>query len=83
MKNSRSQDIEVEEFENVEVPFAVIENVPVFPGCEENNERKMHVYKVAKFVQRKFNTDLAGDLGLTGRQSWCNFEIDKAKCYWC
>ena len=24
--------------------------------------------KIAKFVQRKFNTDLAGDLGLTGRQ---------------
>ena len=24
--------------------------------------------KISKFVQRKFNTDLAGDLGLTGRQ---------------
>ena len=24
--------------------------------------------KIAKFVQRKFNTDLAGDLGLSGKQ---------------
>ena len=64
-------DIEVEEFEDVEVPFAVIENVPVFPGCDKgNNERTRQCMseKIAKFVQRKFNTELAGDLGLTGRQ---------------
>ena len=30
------EDIEVEEeVVDVEVPFSVIENVPVFPGCEE------------------------------------------------
>ena len=36
------EDIEIEEVEeDVEVPFAVIENVPVFPGCERgNNEKK-------------------------------------------
>jgi protein TonB len=34
--------------------------------------------KVSKFVQRKFNTDLAGDLGLTGRQKiYVSFKIDK------
>ena len=66
------EDLDIEEVEeDVEVPFAVIENVPVFPGCERgNNEKKRKCMsdKIAKFVQRKFNTDLAGDLGLTGRQ---------------
>ena len=33
--------------------------------------------KIAKFVQRKFNTDLAGDLGLFGRQRInVSFKID-------
>ena len=60
------EDIEIEEVEEeVEVPFAVIENVPVFPGCERGNnekKRKCMSEKIARFVQ-KFNTDLAGDLG--------------------
>ena len=36
------EEVEVEEVEeDLEVPFAVIENVPVFPGCEKgNNEAK-------------------------------------------
>ena len=34
--------------------------------------------KIVKFVQRKFNTVLAGDLGLTGRQKISViFKIDK------
>ena len=79
----QKNDIEIEEFEeDVEVPFAVIENVPVFPGCERgNNEKKRKCMsdKIAKFVQRKFNTDLAGDLGLTGRQRISViFKIDKS-----
>ena len=77
------EDIEVEEVEEeVEVPFAVIENVPVFPGCERGNnekKRKCMSEKIAKFVQKKFNTDLAGDLGLTGRQRISViFKIDKS-----
>ena len=76
------EDIEVEEVEEeVEVPFAVIENVPVFPGCERGNnenKRKCMSEKIARFVQNKFNTDLAGDLGLTGRQRISViFKIDK------
>ena len=46
---------------------AVIENVPIFPGCDKGNnaaKRKCMSDKIAKFVQRKFNTELAGDLGL-------------------
>mgnify|MGYP007000395440 CR=1 len=66
------EEIEIEEVEeDVEVPFAVIENVPEYPGCERGTnaeKRKCMSDKIAKFVQRKFNTDLAGDLGLSGRQ---------------
>ena len=66
------EEVEVEEIdEDIEVPFAVIENVPIYPGCEKGNndaKRKCMSEKIAKFVQKKFNTDLAGDLGLTGKQ---------------
>ena len=75
--------IEIEEFEeDVEVPFAVIENVPVFPGCERgNNEKKRKCMsdKIAKFVQRNFKTDLARGLGLSGRQRISViFKIDRS-----
>jgi len=69
--------VEVEEvmvediYEDVEVPFSVIENVPEYPGCEKGTnaqKRKCMSDKIAKFVQKKFNTDLAGDLGLSGKQ---------------
>ena len=77
------EEVEVEEIEeDIEVPFSVIENVPVFPGCEKkkgNNEKKKCMSeKIAKFVNKKFNTDLAGDLGLSGRQRISVFfKIDK------
>ena len=77
------EDIQIEEVEeDVEVPFMVIENVPVFPGCESGSndaKRKCMSDKISEFVRRKFNTDLAGDLGLTGRQRInVIFKIDKS-----
>jgi protein TonB len=80
---AKVEDIKVEEVEeDVEVPFAVIENVPIFPGCENqngNNAKKQCMSdKIADFVNKKFNTELAGDLGLTGRQRInVMFKIDK------
>nr|WP_321221672.1 energy transducer TonB [uncultured Psychroserpens sp.] len=77
------EEIEVEEVEeDIDVPFNVIENVPIFPGCENekgNNAKKQCMSdKISKFVNRKFNTDLAGDLGLSGRQRInVIFKIDK------
>ncbi|MBN4046914.1 energy transducer TonB [bacterium AH-315-P13] len=76
------EEVEVEEVEeDVDVPFHIIENVPIFPGCEKGNndtKRKCMSDKINKFVQRKFNTDLAGDLGLSGRQRISvMFKIDK------
>ena len=74
--------IEVDEVEeDVEVPFSVIENVPEYPGCEKgtNSEKRKCMSKaIEKFIQKKFNTDLANDLGLTGKQRISViFKIDK------
>ncbi|MBT8393292.1 MAG: energy transducer TonB [Bacteroidia bacterium] len=76
------EEVEVEEVEeDIEVPFAVIENVPIYPGCEKGNNAKKKACmseKISKFVQKKFNTELAGELGLTGRQRInVIFKIDK------
>lgn len=74
---------EVVEEEIADVPFAVIENVPVYPGCEneKGNEAKKKCMssKISEFINKKFNTDLASDLGLDGRQRIAvQFKIDKS-----
>ena len=61
------KDVVVEEVEeDIEVPFAVIENVPVFPGCEKektNSAKKQCMSdKIAQIVNKNFNTELAGEL---------------------
>ncbi len=78
------EEIEEEEVEEeiADVPFAVIEKVPVYPGCESAKgnaaKKKCMSDKIKKFVNKKFNTDLAGDLGLEGRQRiTVIFKIDK------
>ncbi|MEP2937423.1 MAG: energy transducer TonB [Gilvibacter sp.] len=80
--------VEIEEIEEVEeeviadVPFAVIENVPIYPGCEgesgNNAKKKCMSDKIAKFVNKKFDTELASELGLSGRQRIAvQFKIDR------
>lgn len=76
------EDADIEEEEVVNIPFAVIEEVPIFPGCGEleGNEAKKKCMSdgVMKFVQDKFNTELASELGLEGRQRIAvQFKIDK------
>ncbi|WP_298900651.1 energy transducer TonB [uncultured Psychroserpens sp.] len=63
------EEVEVEEVEeDIEVPFHIIENVPVFPGCEKKktNEKKRQCMsdKINRFIKKKFNLDLANELGL-------------------
>ena len=52
------------------VPFILIEDVPIFPGCENlsNNEERKDCMseKITKFINREFNSELGGQLGLTG-----------------
>jgi protein TonB len=74
--------VEAVEEEIADVPFAVIENVPIYPGCENagNNAAKKACMseQIQKFVQKKFDTELANDLGLEGRQRISvQFKIDK------
>lgn len=66
-----------------DVPFAVIENVPVYPGCENlrgnDAKKKCMSEKVAAFINKQFNTNLASDLGLEGRQRiMVQFKIDNS-----
>lgn len=51
---------EVTEIE--EIPFAIIEKAPVYPGCEgSDNERDCFSSNITKLVQENFNTGLATD----------------------
>ncbi len=76
------EEVEVDEEVIADVPFAVIEDVPIYPGCENepNNSAKKECMskKVEKFVVGKFDTGLAGELGLEGRQRISvQFKINK------
>ena len=49
------------------VPFILIENAPVFKGCEGLSKQENKLCfdkKMKKFVQKYFDTDLASELGL-------------------
>lgn len=76
--------IEVDEEEEVmeDVPFAIIEDVPVYPGCKGNKDqlRACLQEKITKHVNRKFNADLASDLGLSPgvKRIFVMFKIDKS-----
>lgn len=87
-ETDESEKIEVEEIVEVEeeeefeedVAFARIEDVPVYPGCKGSNQQKRDCLnkKMQKHVQRKFNGELAGDLGLSGKQKiYVQFKITK------
>ena len=75
----KNNDIEI--IEHVEVSYAVIEEVPIYPGCENgtNDDRRQCMSDaINSLVKRNFNVDLAQDLGLTGRQRiYARFQIDK------
>jgi len=73
---------EEEEPENEDIPFEIIEDVPVFPGCEklEKNLRKMCMQnQIKKHVAANFNVGLANELGLSSgkKNVYVIFKIDK------
>ncbi|MBZ9632087.1 M56 family metallopeptidase [Salegentibacter sp. LM13S] len=64
------------------VPFAVIEEVPVFEGCEglsSNKERKECMSRqISQFVNKNFNTGLGEELNLKGvNRVIAQFRIDE------
>lgn len=74
-------EIKEKEEEVEDVPFAIIEEAPTFPGCiGTREERKICLSdKVSKHVHNEFNIELAQELGLTpGKQKiYVMFTIDK------
>ncbi len=88
-ETSQEEIVEVEEVKVVEeeeeigdVPFAVIEDVPIFPGCENerNNQARKDCMseKITEFVNRRFDTGLGSDLGLSGiNRIYVQFRIEK------
>ncbi|WP_142783635.1 energy transducer TonB [Changchengzhania lutea] len=73
-------DVEVEEVEeDVEVAFAVIEDVPIFPGCEglsKSKSKECFQNKMKEHVKNNFNyPQTALEMGIQGRVSVI-FSID-------
>jgi protein TonB len=65
-------DIEVEDdFDDVDVPFAVIEDVPIYPGCEKvpkSQRRTCFQDKINKHIRKNFRyPEIAQEMGIQGR----------------
>ncbi|WP_318309534.1 energy transducer TonB [Flagellimonas crocea] len=66
------EEVEVEEVEeDISVPFAVIEDVPVFPGCENAaNKKDCFQEKMQDHIRRNFRyPEIAQEMGVQGRVS--------------
>lgn len=63
--------IETSKTDDLGVPFAVIDNAPIYPGCEglSNEELKQCLSeKINTLISENFDTKVAKNSGLTGRQ---------------
>lgn len=69
-----------EEFEDVDVPFAVIEDVPIFPGCEKvakSERRNCFQEQMNRHIRKNFRyPEIAQEMGIQGRV-YVNFIIAK------
>ena len=66
------EDVVVDEIEeDVDVPFAVIEDVPVFPGCENERDKRACFNKmIQKHIGKNFRyPEIAQEMGVQGRVS--------------
>ena len=66
------EDVEVlEEDLDVDVPFAIIEDVPLFPGCEnikKSERRKCFQDKIQRHIAKNFRyPEIAQEMGIQGR----------------
>ena len=69
-----------EEVEEIDVPFAVIEDVPVYPGCENVEKDQLRTCfqdKINKHILKNFRyPEIAQEMGIQGRV-YVNFVISK------
>lgn len=75
------EDVVIEEEEEIiDVPFAVIEDVPIFPGCEnleKNQLRNCFQEQMNKHIRRNFRyPEIAQEMGIQGRV-FVNFIISE------
>ena len=75
------EDIVVEDdFDDIDVPFSVIEDVPIFPGCEsvaKSQRRACFQEQMNKHIRKNFRyPDIAQEMGIQGRV-YVNFIISK------
>ena len=66
------EDVEVEEIEeDIDVPFSVIEDVPIFPGCEgAGDKRACFNEMMQKHIRKNFRyPEIAQEMGIQGRVS--------------
>ena len=70
----KDQEEKKESFESydVEVPYAVIDQPPLFDGCEasgsKDHDKRCTSDNIAQFVNKNFNVAIAEELNLKGRQ---------------
>lgn len=88
-ETDETEAVEVEEIEEVEeaeeviedVPFTIIEDVPVFPGCKGSKAELKACFnkKMQKHFTRKFDAELPNELGLSSgkKRLIMLFKIDK------
>ena len=74
---------EIEEEEEIveDIPFLVIENAPVYPGCSGNKKQLKDCFtkSIKLFFNKKFDVGLAKELGLSSgkKRIFVLFRIDK------
>lgn len=75
--------VEIEEAEEIieDIPFVLIEDVPVYPGCKGNNNelKKCFTQKITEFFGKRFDVSLSTELGLLPgkKKIFVMFKIDK------
>ncbi|MDC3259895.1 energy transducer TonB [Flavobacteriaceae bacterium] len=70
----------IDDFEDLDIPFEIIEDVPVFPGCEKvdkSQRRNCFQEKMRKHIRKNFRyPEIAQKLGIQGRV-YVSFVISK------
>jgi protein TonB len=90
-ETDESEFVEVTEYEDIveiiedeeikDVPFAIIEEAPIYPGCKGNKQvlKECLQEKINKHVLKYFNSEIAQELGLKAgkKKVYVQFKIDK------
>ena len=79
VEETPSENVSIESLNTVEVeetidtlPISLVSDYPEYPGCDKFDDKKKKFecfqQKIAKHIQRKFDSDIAADNGLSGIQ---------------